>query len=79
MNGALLPEFLGPLWIPFDWTSLEPRSAVSYFGRQLVHGHKNKRNGIPYSLIADWFALNSNELTWIALVTVGVVFVGMSM
>ncbi len=44
-----------------------------------MHGHKNKRNGIPYSLIADWFALNSNELTWIALVTVGVVFVGMSM
>jgi hypothetical protein len=32
-----------------------------------------------YSSIADWFVLNSNELTWIALVTVGVIAVGMSM
>jgi hypothetical protein len=31
------------------------------------------------SSIADWFALNSNELTWITLVTVGVIAIGMLM
>jgi hypothetical protein len=44
-----------------------------------MHGLKTRRNGAAYSSIADWFALNSNELTWIALVTVGVVAVGMLM
>ena len=44
-----------------------------------MHGLKTRFNGTAYSSIADWFALNSNELTWIALVTVGVIAVGMSM
>ena len=44
-----------------------------------MRGHEIRRNGAAYSTIADWFALNSNELTWIALVTVGVIAVGMSM
>ena len=38
--------------------------------------HKARRSSAAYSSIADWFALNSNELTWIALVTVGVIAVG---
>jgi hypothetical protein len=41
--------------------------------------HKGKLNSAAYSSIADWFALNSNELTWIALATVGVIAVGMLM
>ena len=41
-----------------------------------MHGHKTSA---AYLSIADWFALNSNELTWIALVTVGVIAVGLSM
>jgi hypothetical protein len=44
-----------------------------------MQGHKTKLNGVAYSSIADWFALNSNELTWIALVTVGVIAVGILM
>jgi hypothetical protein len=44
-----------------------------------MHGHKTRLDGVAYSSIADWLALNSNELTWIALVTVGVIAVGMSM
>ena len=44
-----------------------------------MHGLKTSLNGAAYSTIADWFVLNSNELTWIALVTVGVIVVGMSM
>jgi hypothetical protein len=46
-----------------------------------MHGHETKfTDGAAYSSIADWFALNSNELTWIALlVAVGVVAVGLSM
>ena len=44
-----------------------------------MHVVKPRLNGAAYSSIADWFALNSNELTWIALVTVGVIAVGMSM
>ena len=44
-----------------------------------MHGLKTRLNGAAYSTIADWFALNSNELTWIALVTFGVIAVGMSM
>jgi hypothetical protein len=44
-----------------------------------MHGHKIRRNSAAYASIADWFALNSTELTWIALVTVGVIAVGMSM
>jgi hypothetical protein len=44
-----------------------------------MHGHKIRLDSEAYSSIADWFALNSNELTWIALVTVGVIVVGMSM
>ena len=41
-----------------------------------MHGLKTRLNGAAHSSIADWFALNSNELTWIALVIVGVVAVG---
>jgi hypothetical protein len=44
-----------------------------------MHGHKSRLNGATYSLVANWFVLNSNELTWIALVSVGVIAVGMSM
>ena len=46
-----------------------------------MHGHETMlTNGAAYSSIADWFALNSNELTWIALLlAVGVIAVGMSM
>jgi hypothetical protein len=44
-----------------------------------MDGQKARLNSTAYSSIADWFALNSNDLTWIALVTVGVVVVGMSM
>ena len=40
---------------------------------------KGRLNSAAYSSITDWFTLNSNELTWIALVTVGVIAVGMSM
>ena len=42
-------------------------------------GFKTWRSGAAYSSIADWFALNSNELTWGALVAMGVIAVGMSM
>jgi hypothetical protein len=41
-----------------------------------MHGLKNRFNAATSSSIADWFALNSNDLTWIALVTVGVIAVG---
>jgi hypothetical protein len=44
-----------------------------------MHGHKAWLTSAAYSSIADWFALNSNELTWIALATVGVIAVGMLM
>lgn len=44
-----------------------------------MHVLKPRLNGAAYSSIADWFALNSNELTWIALVTLGVIAVSMSM
>jgi hypothetical protein len=44
-----------------------------------MHGQKTRLNSPAYSSIADWFALNSNDLTWIALVTVGVIAVGMLM
>jgi hypothetical protein len=44
-----------------------------------MHGLKTRLNGAAYSSIADWLALNSNELTWIALVVVGVMAVGMLM
>ena len=44
-----------------------------------MHGHKTRLSSVAYSSIADWFALNSNELTWIALATVGVIAVGMLM
>jgi hypothetical protein len=44
-----------------------------------MHGLKTRLNGAAYSSMADWFALNSNELTWIALVTAGVIAVGMLM
>ena len=44
-----------------------------------MHGLKTRLNGAAHSSIADWFALNSNELTWIALVTMGVIAVAMSM
>ena len=44
-----------------------------------MHGHETSlSSGAAYSSIADWFALNSNELTWIALlVAVGVIAGGM--
>jgi hypothetical protein len=42
-----------------------------------MDGLKTRLNGASYSSIADWFVLNSNELTWIALVTVGVIAAGM--
>ncbi len=42
-----------------------------------MHGQKTGFNSTAYSSIADWVALNSNDLTWIALVTVGVIAVGM--
>lgn len=41
-----------------------------------MQGHKTRLNGAAYTSIADWFALNSNELTWIVLVSVGVMAVG---
>jgi hypothetical protein len=41
--------------------------------------HKAWLQSAAYSSIADWFALNSNELTWIALVIVGVIAAGMLM
>jgi hypothetical protein len=44
-----------------------------------MHGHKTRLNSTAYSSIADWFALNSNELTWIFLVAVGVIAVGILM
>lgn len=44
-----------------------------------MHGLKTRLNRAAHSSIADWFVLNSNELTWIALVTVGVIAVGISM
>jgi hypothetical protein len=44
-----------------------------------MHGHKTRPHSATYSTIADWFALNSNELTWIALVTVVVIAAGMVM
>ena len=39
--------------------------------------HKARLHSTAYSSIADWFALNTNELTWIALATVGVIAAGM--
>lgn len=57
---------------------LEPRSApLGSCRRRIMPAHKAKPNSAAYSSIADWFALNSNELTWIALATVGVIAVGM--
>jgi hypothetical protein len=46
-----------------------------------MHGHETRlSSSAAYSSIADWFALNSNELTWIALLlAVGVIAVGLSM
>jgi hypothetical protein len=44
-----------------------------------VHGHKAWLGRAAYSSIADWFTLNSNELTWIGLVIVGVIAAGMLM
>jgi hypothetical protein len=44
-----------------------------------MQGHKARLSSAAYSSIADWFALNSNDLTWIALVTLGVIAVGMLM
>jgi hypothetical protein len=44
-----------------------------------MHGHKIRVNSVAYSSIADWVALNSNELTWIVLVAVGVIAVGILM
>jgi hypothetical protein len=44
-----------------------------------MHGQKTRLNSTAHSSIAEWFALNSNELTWITLVTVGVIAIGMLM
>jgi hypothetical protein len=43
-----------------------------------MHRHETRFSSSgAYSSIADWFALNSNELTWIALlVAVGVIAIG---
>jgi hypothetical protein len=41
-----------------------------------MHGQKTRRHGATYASIADWLALNSNELTWIALAAVGVMAAG---
>ena len=41
-----------------------------------MHGLKTRLNGAAHSAVADWLALNSNELSWIALATVGVIVVG---
>jgi hypothetical protein len=38
-----------------------------------------KLGGPVQSAIRDWLALNTNELTWIALVVGGVLFVGLFM
>ena len=42
-----------------------------------MDGFKTRLNGVAHSSVADWFALNSNELTWIALATVGMIAVWM--
>ncbi len=44
-----------------------------------MQGPKTKLNSAAYTSITDWFALNSNELTWIVLVSVGVMAVGILM
>ena len=44
-----------------------------------MHGLKTRLNGATSSWIGDWVALNSNELTWIALITVSVLAVGVLM
>lgn len=44
-----------------------------------MHGLKTRFNRAASSPIADWFALNSNELTWIALVTLGMIAAGTMM
>ena len=40
---------------------------------------KTMLNRTVSSTIADWYMLNSNELAWIALISVGVLAIGMSM
>jgi hypothetical protein len=44
-----------------------------------MHEHKTRLNCAAHSSIADWSALNSTELTLLALVTVGVIGGGTSM
>ena len=46
-----------------------------------MHGHETRlSSSAAYSSIGDWFALNSNELTWIALLLAGgMIAVGLSM
>ena len=44
-----------------------------------MDGLKTRLDGAKSSWIADWFALNSNELTWIVLMTIGVLAVGVLM
>jgi hypothetical protein len=62
------------------WARLEPRSvALTQLQETNMPAHKIKLNSAVYSSITDWFALNSNELTWIALATVGVIAAGMLM
>lgn len=59
---------------------LEPRSVgLRQLQETVMHGHKTRLHSVARSSIVDCFALNSNDLTWIALVTVGVIAVGMSM
>jgi hypothetical protein len=55
------------------------RKSSGSFRRRVVHGHKAWLGRAAYSSIADWFTLNSNELTWIGLVTFGVIAAGMLM
>ena len=42
-----------------------------------MNGLKTRLDCAARSSVAEWLALNSNELTWIALATVGVIAVGM--
>jgi hypothetical protein len=51
--------------------------ALGSYGETVMHGFKTRLDGAARSSVADWFALNSNELTWIALATVGMTAVGM--
>src|SRR5512132_2316887 len=69
--------FSGPLLGSLDLSHIRWRLGSSR--RRVMQGHKTRLNSAAYSSIADWFALNSNELTWIVLVSVGVMAARMLM